>query len=177
MARTSTREPVKLADVDPLSALIESQRVPPDASVTRTRQVKVPDPVFRIEKDCGGTTPPPWTPIKVRPTGETTRRCGAGFTVMVTGTVTRMSGAPVSTICPRYVHAPSDAGVARTLRRTPGVNALEVPKAVVTLSQLPPLFVAALAVRLTDPLPWFVTVNVCVEAAPPCVKENVRDSG
>jgi hypothetical protein len=73
---------------------------------------------------------------------------------------------------PVYVPAFKPDGLAVTVKDT-DVPPATLPLPGVTLSQPPPAFVAAVAVKSRDPPPWFTTFNCELDWSERVVDENV----
>src|SRR5206468_3611292 len=77
------------ASVEPRAGEAVSQPGPPLRAVVDTVQLTPPRPGFKTPNDCGGTTPPPEMPVKLRPLCDKRRACSLALMVMVTGIARR----------------------------------------------------------------------------------------
>src|SRR6478736_5637663 len=97
------------ASLEPTAGVTRSQS-PPDVVSAAAFQAKTPTPGFITPNDCGGTTPPPCTAVKLSPDCVSIRACDWALTVIVAG---RVTASPVSVSIvtdPVYVPAPRPAG-------------------------------------------------------------------
>src|SRR5580704_1778158 len=75
------------ASLDPKAGFTDRKVSAPGCAITDAVQCITPIPTLSTLKDCGGTTPPPATAVKVRPVCDRRIVCGTELMVIVTGTV------------------------------------------------------------------------------------------
>src|ERR1700690_2448800 len=77
----------ELALLNPTAELSDNTNCAPDCAITLAVQFMLPIPTLSTLNDCGGTTPPPATAVKVKPVCESLMIWGTELIVMVTGII------------------------------------------------------------------------------------------